>query len=79
MYSKNGSNFTIDQTLITFLDYLVRNGIIDANILDKDNSPVHIEDVPLFLKDITRIYFEVTNDYLAEYRNVKSIIDIKDI
>lgn len=82
--AKNGGSFTVGQELICFLDYLVRNSMTSATILDDNNNPVEITDVPAFLKDVTTRYFEVTNDYLREYqeirksRNVKSILDIKD-
>ena len=84
MFAKNGGNFSVNQELICFLDYLVRTGITETNILDSNNIPVQIDDVEKFLKEVTQRYFEVTNDYLAEYqsirkmRNVKSIIGIKD-
>ena len=84
MFAKNGGNFTVNQELICFLDYLVRSKVTEANILDSDNIPVKIEDVGAFLKDVKRRYFEVTDDYLKEYqtikklRNVKSIIGVKD-
>jgi len=84
MFAKNGGNFIINQELICFLDYLVRNEISEANLLDSNNIPVQIPDVPAFLKEITTRYFEVTNDYLKEYRNirksrnVKTILDIKE-
>jgi hypothetical protein len=84
MLAKNGGNFIINQELICFLDYLVRNKITEANLLDSNNVPVQISDVPAFLKEITTRYFEVTNDYLKEYRNirkarnVKTILDVKE-
>jgi hypothetical protein len=84
MFAKNGGDFLVNQELICFLDYLVRNNITEANLLDRNNTPVKISNVPDFLKEITTRYFEVTNDYLKEYstisksRNVKSILDIKE-
>lgn len=84
MLSKSGGNFIINQELICFLDYLKRQDITDANILDRNNIPVNISDVSAFLAEVTKRYFEVTNDYLNEFqsirklRNVKSIIDIKE-
>ena len=84
MLAKNGGNFIVGQDLICFLDYLTRTGIAEANILDSNNIPVQIVDVPEFLKEVTRRYFGVTDDYLREYtsirklRNVKSILDLKD-
>lgn len=85
IFSKNGGSFDITQELICFLDYLERTGMSQANILDKNNIPIFIEDVSTFLKEITIRYFEVTNDYLHEYqqikkaRSVKSILDLEDI
>lgn len=84
MFAKNGGNFIVNQELICFLDYLTRVGITEANILDSNNIPVQITKVDEFLKEITHRYFEVTDDYLNEYksirklRNVKSVIDLKD-
>jgi hypothetical protein len=83
IYAKNGGQFKIDKSLICFLDFLIRSGHKDANLLDDNNNPVKINDLEDFLKDITGRYFEVTNDYLREYqtirqsRNVKSILDLK--
>lgn len=85
IYSTNGGTFKINQTLICFLDYLIRQNITESVILDDNNNPVYIENISSFLDKITSIYFEVTNDYLSEYkkiqksRNIKSILDIKDI
>jgi len=84
IYAKNGGSFTIGQELICFLDYLVRIDMKEATLLDDNSNPIAIDDVPAFLKEITGRYFEVTNDYLREYqeirksRNVRSILDIKD-
>ncbi len=84
IFSKNGGNFTINRELICFLDYLDKQGIQDAALLDDNNLPVQISDVKMFLDEITKRYFEVTSDYLKEYqevrraRNVKTIIDLKD-
>ena len=85
IFAKNGGQFKIDHALICFIDYLVRSGLSEASLLDDNNIPVKVEDLAGFLKDITGRYFEVTNDYLRDYqtirksRNVKSIIDLKDV
>lgn len=84
MFAKNGGNFVINHELICFLDYLARSGLADTVILDSNNIPIKITDTTEFLNEVTRRYFEVTNDYLNEYqlirtkRNVTSIIDIKE-
>ncbi len=85
MFAEAGGKFTINQQLICFLDYLVRNGYTEATLLDDNNTPVSIKDTALFLKKITTLYFEVTNDYFRESqiikqsRSVKSILDIKEV
>lgn len=84
IFAKNGGSFTISRDLISFLDYLERSGMVEATILDDNNIPVAIENVPDFLKEVTRRYFSVTKDYHEEYqairksRNVKTIIDLKE-
>lgn len=82
--AKNGGSFTVNKELICFLDYLNRAEITDVTLLDDNNTPIGISDVPGFLREVTNRYFAVANDYLKEYqdirkaRNVKSIIDLKD-
>ena len=82
--AKNGGSFTINYDLISFLNYLRDSEISTVVLLDDNNIPVQITDVGEFLKEITRRYLEVTDDYYREYqeirksRNVKSILDIKD-
>ena len=84
LYAESGGKFTINRELICFLDYLIREGHADATLLDDNNSPIFIVDIRDFLKKITTRYFEVTNDYLREsrelkkQRNTKSILDIKE-
>ena len=84
MLAEGGGTFNVDQQLICFLDYLVREGITEAPLLDANKSPIHIADTSAFLKKITARYFEVTNDYLRDAqaikksRKVSSILDIKE-
>ncbi len=84
LYAEAGGKFTINRELICFLDYLVREGYTDATLLDDNNSPIFITDTKDFLRKITSRYFDVTNDYLQESREIKkqrhtkSILDIKE-
>jgi hypothetical protein len=84
LYAEAGGKFSINQQLMCFIDYLVRNGHSDAIVLDDNGSPILIDDTAVFLKSITTRYFEVTNDYLTashaikKMRNVKSIMSIQD-
>ena len=81
--AKNGGNFVIDRELMCFLDMFARDGRTSIVLLDVNQTPIEITDIPAFLKEITQRYFEVTNDYLAEYqtirksRSVKTIVDLK--
>ncbi len=85
MFAVAGGKFTISQELICFLDYLVKNGYTEATLLDDNKAPIQISNTETFLKTITTRYFEVTNDYFREAqilkkaRNVKSVIDLKDV
>jgi hypothetical protein len=82
--SKNGGSFKVSQELISFVDYLVRQQITEATLLDENTTPIHISDLEAFLDDITSRYFEVANDYLRDYesvrqsRNVRSIVQLKE-
>lgn len=85
MLAENGGKFTINQQLICFVDFLVRQEYTTSTLLDDNKLPVHIADTTAFLEKITTRYFEVTNDFLKESllikksRNVKSILDLGDI
>lgn len=82
--SKNGGQFSINRELICFLKYLKDEGTESSILIDNNENPVKIDNITDFLKEITDRYHEVTNDYLAEYqeirksRNVQSIIKIKN-
>lgn len=84
LVAKNGGVFSINRELMCFLDFIDRRGIDEIVLLDDKNIPVKISSVKDFLNEVTVRYFEVTNDYLAEYsnisraRNVKTIVNAKD-
>jgi hypothetical protein len=77
--AKNGGSFIVNQELICFLDYLQRQEMTQAVLLDCNNTPINIEDVGSFLEEITSRYFEVTNDYLREYQSLKKSRNVKSI
>lgn len=79
VFAKGGGIFNVNQELICFLDYLIRSGEISANILDSNNTPVHIENLADFLKDIRIRYVEVTDDYLKEYQSIRKLRNVKSI
>ena len=82
-YSINGGTFTIDISLITFCKQLLDQGQKQVVLLDIYKNPIQIE-VESFYEEIQSRYFEVTNDYYAEYeklrkaRKVHKVLDLNE-
>jgi len=82
-YSVNGGTFTIDTTLINFCKFLLDSNKETAILLDVYDNPVQVEVKP-FYEEILSRYFEVTNDYYAEYeklrkaRKVHKVLDLNE-
>lgn len=82
-YSINGGTFTIDRTLINFCRLLQDEQQTSAVLLDIYNNPILVE-VKSFYDEILSRYFEVTNDYYAEYeklrksRKVHKVLDLNE-
>lgn len=82
-YSINGGSFTIDVPLITFCKQLLDEGQQEVVLLDIYKNPIKV-DVAKFYDEIYSRYFEVTNDYYAEYeklrqsRKVHKILDLNE-
>lgn len=82
-YSINGGTFTIDIPLITFCKQLLDEDQSDVILLDIYNNPIKIE-VKKFYEEILSRYYEVTNDYYAEYeklrkaRKVHKVLDLNE-
>ena len=82
-YSINGGTFTIDIPLITFCKQLLDEGQKQVVLLDIYNNPIQIE-IESFYEEIQSRYFEVTNDYYAEYeklrksRKVHKVLDLNE-
>jgi hypothetical protein len=82
LYSVNGGTFPITMELIGFVDTLIRHQKSEAVLLDKNNTPILITDLPDFLETILDRYMEVTQDVHKEVmkirksRSVKSVLDL---
>lgn len=80
--STNGGTFTVSQELITFVNTLIEKDYNESVLIDNYENPIQIEDLSAFLDELLSRYFEVTNDYHAEYvklrkaRKVHKLIDI---
>jgi hypothetical protein len=78
-YSTAGGSFTVDQSLISFMNFVVSSGKTEITLLDKNDIPVRIEDTEKFLDEISSLYFEVVNDYYNEYQKLRSSRKIKKV
>ena len=78
-YSTAGGSFTVDQSLISFMNFVVSSGKTEITILDKNDIPVRIEDTEKFLDEISSLYFEVVNDYYNEYQKLRSSRKIEKV
>lgn len=82
LYATGGGIFTITPTLMNFVDLLVRQGQMDAVLIDDKGKPIAITDLQAMLDTISMQYAEATNAYLAEYdrlrkaRSIKAIVDV---
>jgi len=78
-YSTAGGSFTVDQSLISFMNFVVSSGKTEITLLDKNDIPVHIEDTEKFLDEVSSLYFEVVNDYYNEYQQLRSSRKIEKV
>ena len=78
-YSTAGGSFTVDQSLISFMNFVVSSGKTEITLLDKNDIPVRIEDTEKFLDEISSLYFEVVNDYYNEYKKLRSSRKIEKV
>lgn len=82
-YSINGGSFTIDIPLLTFCKQLIDEGHKEVVLLDIYENPIKV-DIENFYDEISSRYFEVTNEYYAEYekirkaRKVHKILDLNE-
>ena len=82
-YSINGGTFTIDRTLISFCKLLLDDRVNEAVLSDIYNNPILIEIKP-FYEEIMSRYFEATNQFYAEYqqirqsRKIHKVLDLHD-
>ena len=78
-YSTAGGSFTVDQSLISFMNFVVSSGKTEITLLDKNDIPVRIEDTEKFLDEVSSLYFEVVNDYYNEYQQLRSSRKIEKV
>ena len=71
-YGCNGGIFKIDQSLITFVKFLIdQERVENVPLLDSNNNPVLISDMRVFLDEILDRYFTSVYEYHEQYQNLK--------
>jgi len=78
-YSTSGGSFSVDQSLVSFMNFVVSSGKTEISLLDKNDIPIRIEDTEKFLEDVSSLYFEVVNDYYNEYQQLRSSRKIEKV
>ena len=78
-YSTCGGSFLVDQSLISFMNFVVSSGKTEISLLDKNDIPIRIEDTEKFLDEVSSLYFEVVNDYYNEYQQLRSSRKIEKV
>ena len=78
-YSTAGGSFTVDQSLISFMNFVVSSGKTEISLLDKNDIPIHIDDTETFLDEVSSLYFEAVNDYYNEYQKLRSSRKIEKV
>lgn len=78
----NKGQFTISPEMITFLHTLLNMNQTEVVLIDDNDLPIQIEDLKIFVVEVSNIYFTASNKYMLEYnklvssRSVKGLIDL---
>jgi hypothetical protein len=70
IHFQNGGQFTVNQTLITFVNLLLQKNTSSILIDDNDN-PIDV-DLQEFYDNIIDLYFQSTNSYFNKLQEMKS-------
>lgn len=68
----NGSQFKIDRELINYIKTLIDLGQTEYVLIDSNNLPVDINDLPAFLEEIMHKYTFALNQYHTKYKELKN-------
>jgi hypothetical protein len=71
LYGYNGGIFKVDESLISFVNFLSDQGRSNIPILDSNKNPILIENLKTFLDEILNVYFSAVLDYYNEYEKIK--------
>lgn len=71
-YAINGGLFDITPEFISMINVFISNNRYDVILLDKNKTPIKINDLQSFYNDVIGQYIETTNQYYAEYQKLQS-------
>jgi len=81
IYFYNGSQFTVTRELLTFVSAMIFNKHTEIVVVDSNNIPCCINDLSSFYNEILNTYTTASNEYYAEYdqlkknRSVEKLVD----
>jgi hypothetical protein len=82
-FGHNGGIFKIDQTLISFVQFLIsQERTAKVPLIDSNENPILIEDLISFRDEVLDRYFTATYEYHEEYeklkksRTVETLVDL---
>jgi len=71
-FAENGGTFHITESLISFVGTLIQRNQEEAILIDINNNPILIENLESFIDKIIDRYYQATNEYLLEYKKIRS-------
>ena len=71
IYYTNGGQFTVNKTLLTFVNLLLEKQD-SAIIVDDNDNPFQIENLQEFYDNILDLYFQSSNEYYEKIRELKT-------
>jgi hypothetical protein len=78
-YYFGGGQFTVDQTLISFVNTLLKCNQNTAVLIDDHTTPINIPDLDFFFNEILNVYFTASNKFLTEYNKLKTKRSVKGL
>lgn len=75
----NGGIFRVSDTLISFVDTLLRRDITEVTLIDSRGNPVKVSDLKAFQDEAFTKYFEATNEYQVEFDKLRKARSVKQV
>jgi len=71
IYYSNGGQFTVNKSLLSFINLLLEKQD-SAVIIDDNDNPFQIENLQEFYDNILDLYFQSSNEYYEKVRGLKT-------